>query len=593
MTHVKSYLILISYLLIAFLLIGSFSVNSINNLNEKNQSTYQQESLWIDADSDLGSITLRNGFIHGRDESQAYYNESMIAALEPEEWRLFKFRSYELAQNFAVSITYEPYEHYVWAQGGYPYANPWEDWDEYEAYVLYDLQSVDYYFPDFPPEYYDIWNEPDLSYFWHGTYNQLLELFYRTYTVIKEYKPDAKVVGPSISWFKLGYSGVAGIIDFLVDLDTIYGIRLDAISWHENGGTSDSFKPDGIPTRAQYLRSQIQEHFPPEYNPEFHVNEFMGKQVHLSPGWNVGFLYYLEKAHIDRAMRSCWWVYSYAPYESWCDCWEGLNGMLMNDGETPQPAYWVWQTFAQMKKEIKLDGASSDVHTNVIATRNASTNIITLLFGRYLKTSSNTVGVTIQDYHYSPGNIRIKTEIIYNSPDFYTDPPRALPMPNGPEWVSDEIVEVIDQTIQIMLNDYADGDAYIVTIYPPPQVPEISGTVNGKPKIEYEYTFVSENPSRNDLFYYIDWGDGTVDEWIGSYCSGEEIIVNHSWGEKGSFTVKAKVKDTKGLESDWGTLEVTMPKGTLYIPSQFFELLERLMERFPHTFPTLRQLLGN
>jgi hypothetical protein len=37
---------------------------------------------------------------------------------------------------------------------------------------------------------------------------------------------------------------------------------------------------------------------------------------------------------------------------------------------------------------------------------------------------------------------------------------------------------------------------------------------------------------------------------------------------------------------------VTMPKGTAFIPSLFLELFERLMERFPHAFPMLRQLLG-
>ena len=37
-------------------------------------------------------------------------------------------------------------------------------------------------------------------------------------------------------------------------------------------------------------------------------------------------------------------------------------------------------------------------------------------------------------------------------------------------------------------------------------------------------------------------------------------------------------------------LEVTMPKGTTYIPSLFLELIERFMERFPLTFPILRQL---
>jgi len=111
-----------------FLFVVTFSANSVEESKEKNQMTYQQESLWINADSDLGSLTLRNGYLNGRDENQAYYDEEMIAALDPDEWRLYKYQTYSLAQNFPVSITYETSEHYVWSQGGYPYANPWEDW---------------------------------------------------------------------------------------------------------------------------------------------------------------------------------------------------------------------------------------------------------------------------------------------------------------------------------------------------------------------------------------------------------------------------------------------------------------------------------
>jgi len=536
------------------------------------------EIITIDADSNIGSLKLNSGFLHGRDEQQANYNESLIEVLNPEEWRLYKYHSYELATQYYSNITYGLSDHYAWYKGGFPNADPWNNWTEYEEYILYVMQVYDYYFPEYPVEYYDIWNEPDHPYFWTGNYNQLLELFYRAYKVVKSYKPDAKVVGPSISWFRPGESGVEGIVDFLIDLDNLYGVRLDAISWHENGGTSYSTRPDGIPTRANYLRQQIQNHFQ-DYSPELHVNEFMGKQVHLSPGWNVGFLYYLEKAEIDKSMRACWWIYSIEPYDYWCDCWAGLNGLLMKDGETPQPAYWIWLTHNQIEGAQKLGHSSSNVYTNIIATRNTTSEIITLLTGRYLKTSSEDVIIQVHDYSYSHQDVLIKIEKIPNYPEFYYDPPQAIPFPDGPILISNEIFTIIDESAEITINNFEDGDAYLITIYPPPSKPNISGIVNGKKGVEYNYTLISNDSDGKDVYYYIDWGDGQVEDWVGPYSSGKEINFSYSWSKQGTYEIKAKSKNIYNLESDWACLEVTMPKNQ----NMQFGWLER--------FPILQKIL--
>ena len=42
--------------------------------------------------------------------------------------------------------------------------------------------------------------------------------------------------------------------------------------------------------------------------------------------------------------------------------------------------------------------------------------------------------------------------------------------------------------------------------------------------------------------------------------SGEELKVNHTWTDKGSYLIKCKAKDPYDAESDWKTLKVTMPK---------------------------------
>jgi len=119
----------------------------------------------------------------------------------------------------------------------------------------------------------------------------------------------------------------------------------------------------------------------------------------------------------------------------------------------------------------------------------------------------------------------------------------------------------------------------------PPEIPVISGSTNGKTDTEYEYTFVATDSDGHNVSYYIDWGDNT-NELNGPYPSGQEIMVKHTWNEKGAYIIKVKAKDIYEAESDWATLEVSMPKNKT-INTPFFNFLEN----HPHLFPLLRQLL--
>jgi hypothetical protein len=103
------------------------------------------------------------------------------------------------------------------------------------------------------------------------------------------------------------------------------------------------------------------------------------------------------------------------------------------------------------------------------------------------------------------------------------------------------------------------SDVYLVNITHTPNAPTINGSLNGTVGVKYNYTFVSTDPDGDNLFYYIKWGDDTNTSWLGPYLSGEEIIVNHTWSEKGKYTIQAKAKDIWGAESGWGYLDVTMP----------------------------------
>lgn len=92
-----------------------------------------------------------------------------------------------------------------------------------------------------------------------------------------------------------------------------------------------------------------------------------------------------------------------------------------------------------------------------------------------------------------------------------------------------------------------------------PEKPTITGPEKGKPGVTYEYTLKAVDPEDQQIFYFVDWGDETTNDWLGPYESGEQIIVNHTWESKATFMVKVKAKDVMGAESEWGTLAVKIP----------------------------------
>ncbi len=85
----------------------------------------------------------------------------------------------------------------------------------------------------------------------------------------------------------------------------------------------------------------------------------------------------------------------------------------------------------------------------------------------------------------------------------------------------------------------------------PPDAPTPSGVINGIEGIEYDFTVVTIDPDNDEVYYYVDWSDGTSTGWIGSYASGEEVIVNHAWDDSGAYEIRAKAKDIYGVSSDW------------------------------------------
>ncbi len=113
----------------------------------------------------------------------------------------------------------------------------------------------------------------------------------------------------------------------------------------------------------------------------------------------------------------------------------------------------------------------------------------------------------------------------------------------------------------------------------PPEDPIINGPLNGKAGVEQRYIISAIDPEDDDVYYCIDWGDGTEETCIGPYSSGEEVIAAHTWENKGEYTLRVKAKDIYDLESDWTIFEISMPRIRAYQIQNYYSIIFIILQR--------------
>jgi len=110
----------------------------------------------------------------------------------------------------------------------------------------------------------------------------------------------------------------------------------------------------------------------------------------------------------------------------------------------------------------------------------------------------------------------------------------------------------------------------------PPAPPIINGPTCVKVGNSYNYTFNSVDSEDDDVYFYINWGDGNIEFWDGPHPSGLDFEIAHTYIKRGKYIIEAKAIDIYGYESNWSELEVNITR----IRATFNSLFHWFLERF-------------
>ncbi len=84
-----------------------------------------------------------------------------------------------------------------------------------------------------------------------------------------------------------------------------------------------------------------------------------------------------------------------------------------------------------------------------------------------------------------------------------------------------------------------------------PYPPVLTGPTYCVINVDYYYSFSTTDPNGDDVFYNVDWGDGTSSGWLGPFASGQTSSAVKAWSLAGTYNARVKAKDINGVQSKW------------------------------------------
>lgn len=173
---------------------------------------------------------------------------------------------------------------------------------------------------------------------------------------------------------------------------------------------------------------------------------------------------------------------------------------------------------------------------------------------------------------YGPYNSSVKIELshAWNEPGNYDIRVKAKDVYNKESrWSESHTIKIFDNQL--------------------PRAPIMQGKRIGKTGELYKLTISSKDPDGHDVFYYINWGDGDIQYWLGPNISGEKITFYHIFNDGGIISITTKAKDILDEESKESTFDIYIIKNRMRINFSLIQVLTRLFDYFP----LLKQILFN
>ena len=396
-----------------------------------------QEVVTIDLSADRGPATHRaSGFLHAM--TATVPEPSLVDPLKPKLFRMWAedwhgkgegaFANYARVKKLGARM-----QVVVSDSTGYPQDGVWPgddgNWTGWESLVenlVKRAREKRYTFK------WDIWNEPNIGYFWKRDQARFFETWIHGYRKIRSVDPKAVIIGPSISGYDRKY-----LEAFLLHMKANDALP-DKLAWHEFGD------PKKIPAHADEMRAFMKAQ---GIKPlPICLNEIINSKQATSPGVTVHYLANLERAGVDGACHACWGDETAGV--SACEN-QSLDGILTHPDKQPRSTWWAYKGYADVTGRLIDLRPSATV--DGVAGIDPKTKMVHVVLGRDGKES----GPVDVEFLNGSGKVFVHAE--------------RIPASGWKALVSPEVATVNADTaepnrVRVTLPDLSPSDAYIIRL---------------------------------------------------------------------------------------------------------------------------------
>jgi len=221
---------------------------------------------------------------------------------------------------------------------------------------------------------YDIWNEPDIDFFWEGTEEQFFWTFQIAHDRIrKNLGEDILISGPSSAYADTSF--FRRFCDFALEKE----LEINDFSFHGLFPDIKRLEDVLVWVRKEFIEA---ERYQALNIQRIVVNEIVGPAYQYKPGAILAHFKYLENGKADGACKACWDAHDGSGTNN---CWNNtLDGLLTPNQLAPRSAWWAYQAYAELKEirypiesqgnTIGLAGPTSDNSIRILLASYAETN---------------------------------------------------------------------------------------------------------------------------------------------------------------------------------------------------------------------------